>query len=284
MSISGSGAAAGAVSGAQAGSAFGPWGTAIGAGLGGILGAFSAKKKKAAPTAPFVPLSAPTPINVGEEQHNALAANLSAEGDIESLLARSNRFQQGQASDLLEKAIPGYGRLSQSILSRGQEASDNPYDLPPEVQQNLTRIAAERGISVGNRGQSGKFSALRDLGVNMLDYGNQNFQKSLQALQTVTGLAPRISPMSPLSFYLNPAQAIGTAAGNQSALYQTNLYNNQGAQATAQGRNNAETAASNFNSQNSWDTLIQAIGMIPSVASKSAGGSGPKMNLSGLGI
>lgn len=262
MALSGSGAA----SGAAAGSAFGPWGTVI----GGVLGAFL-NKKKAAPTAPFVPLEQLDPINAQAEQRRAITGNLEAEGDIESLLTRANRYQQGQASDLLESAVPGYGRLSKSILRRGQEASDNPYDLPKEVQDNLQRIAAERGITVGNRGQSQKFSALRDLGVNMLDYGNQNFQRSLQALQMVTGLAPRVSPMSPLSFYLSPAQNIGVAAGNQQMQQQTNLFNNTGAQATAQGGYNAQTAASNFNRQNMWDNLIGAIMAAPSVGGKKGG-------------
>lgn len=248
MTLSGSGAS----SGAAAGTAIMPgWGTVI----GGILGAFL-NKKKAAPVAPFTPT--PT-IDPQAQQRSAISGNIAAEPDLESLLAQSNKFQQGQASDLLEKAVPGYGKLSASITKRGQEASDHPYDLPVEVQQNLERIAAEKGLKVGTSGETRKFSALRDLGVNMLDYGNQNFQKSLSALSTVTGLAPRVSPMSPLSFYLTPGQQLGTAGQNAGIT----SANNAGAQATAQGGNNVNTAAGNWNNQNMWDNLIRSISAVP---------------------
>lgn len=251
---SGSGALGGAATGASYGSVFGPIGTGVGAVVGGLLGAF-ANKKKAAPTAPFTP----TPlIDAQAEQRNAINGNLAIEGDLESLLARSNRFQQGQASDLLEQAVPGYGKLSASIAKRGQEAADHPYDLPPEVQDNLNRLAAERGVKVGTMGQTQKFSALRDLGVNMLDFGNQNFQKSIQALSTVTGLAPRVSPLSPLSFMLTPTQQLGIAHTN-AGITQAN---NAGGQGTAQGGFNAQTAAQNWNSQNMWDNLLGALGII----------------------
>ncbi len=85
----------------------------------------------------------------------------------------------------------------------------------------------------------------------MLDYGNNNFQQAIQALSTVTGLSPRISPMSPMSFYVTPQQTAQVAAGN-----------NQNQQAIQQGANNAATAAGNFNTQNLWDSLARAAGTI----------------------
>jgi hypothetical protein len=281
MAFSGSGAA----SGAAAGSAFGPWGTVI----GGLIGAF-ATQKKTAPVAPFVPvkpIDAPTPVDAAAEQKKALAGNLASQGDIESLLSRSNKYQQGQASSLLEQAVPGYGKLSASILSRGQQAADHPYDLPPEVQANLSRIAAERGISVGNRGQSQQFSALKDLGVNMLDYGNQNFQRSLQALQTVTGLAPRVSPMSPLSFYLTPGQTLGNAQQNVNtginvATTNANIArgNNSGQQDTLQAGYNDRTAVQNWNNANLWDGLVGTIGpMAQILRGGTTSGAGAPLNV-----
>lgn len=46
MALNLGGGASGAVSGAAAGSSFGPWGTAIGAGIGGVAGLFGGGKKK----------------------------------------------------------------------------------------------------------------------------------------------------------------------------------------------------------------------------------------------
>lgn len=244
MPLSGSGAA----SGATAGSAFGPWGTVI----GGLLGAF-ANQKKAPPIAPFTPT--PT-INPQQQQQSAISGNQSVLPSIDDLLSQSNKFQQGQASSLMESAVPGYGALSASITGSATQKAQNPYALPPEVQQNLQRIAAERGVSVGSQGQTQSFSALRDLGVNMLDYGNANFSQALQGLQTVTGVAPKVSPMSPLSFLLTPSQQIGVA-GTDASITQAN---NQGAQSTAQGGYNVNAAATNFNNANMWQNLLQMLG------------------------
>ncbi len=219
------------------------WGAAIAA--AGAIGSAYLGKKKAPATA------AVTPVNLVDEQKNALAGNIGNEGSIEQLLSGANKFAQGQATDLMEQAVPGFGKLSQSILASGQKKIDNPYDLPDEVIQNLNRVSAERGISRGTRGQTNQYSALRDLGVNMLDYGNNNFQQALQALSTVTGLSPRISPMSPMSFYVTPQQNAQVAAGN-----------NANAQAVQQGANNAATAAGNFNTQNLWDTLTKVAGTL----------------------
>ncbi len=246
VSFSGSGAA----SGAAAGSSFGPWGTLI----GGLVGAF-ANKKKAAPTAPFV--ATPT-IDAQGQQKQAIQGNLDVQPSLEELLSRSNRFQQGQASDMLEQAVPGYGKLSSAITKSATDKLNDPYALPPEVQKNLQRIAAEKGVNVGTHGETRSFSALRDLGVNMLDYGNSNFQQALQGLQTVTGVAPRVSPMSPLSFLLNSGQQLGIAGQNS----EITRANNAGQQATTQGGSNAETAAQNFNTNNMWTNLLQMMGQM----------------------
>lgn len=274
-------AASGIASGAAAGSALGPWGTVI----GGLIGAF-ATKKKAPKVAPFTPtdrISAAPQIDAQAAQRQAISGNIAAEDDLESLLSKSNRFQQGQASDLLEQAVPGYRKLSASIAGQVQQKSDHPYDLPPEVQRNLERIAAEKGIKVGTSGQTRQFSALRDIGVNMLDYGNQNFQQALQGLTTLTGVAPRVSPMSPLSFMVTPGQNIDVAGRNvanerQTAMFNTGVdqANKSGAQGTKQAGYNVEAAAGNWNNQNMWDNLVRSLSAVPE------GGFDPLLSLLGV--
>lgn len=221
------------------------WGGLGGAALGIVGNAVLANNTKK----PQVAM--PTPVDLQVEQDKALKGNIANQQKIEDLVSSSNKFAQQQANSLMEKAVPGYSQFAQSLLKSGREALTNPYDLPQDVQDNLTRIAAERGISRGTRGQFNDYSALRDLGVNMLDYGNNNFNRAMSALTTVAGTAPRISPMSPMSFYVTP----GMSAENQA---QTN----QAQQAIQQGSYNADAALSNFKTQSLWDSITKAVGTI----------------------
>lgn len=224
-------------------------------------------KKKAPATAPY------EEVNLADEQDKAIDANLAQQPDIEKLLGQANRFTQTQANELMEQAAPGYSAFSKRIMDAGNEALDNQYDLPPEVIENLTRISAERGISRGTRGQFNQYSGLRDLGVNMLDYGNSQFNRALQALTTVTGIAPRVSPISPLSFYVTPAMSVQN---------QTN--NNTQQQGINQGGANAGAGASNWNSANLWDSIAQAAGSIFGGAGGGIGGgtSSAKVQTGGM--
>lgn len=190
-------------------------------------------------------------VDLQAQQRAAVQGNLANQADIEKLISQGNSFSQQQASALMEQAIPGYTKFAANLLQSGQSALDHPYDLPQDVQDNLTRISAEKGLSRGTRGQFNSFSAVKDLGVNMLDYGNNNFSRALSALTAVTGTAPRISPMSPLSFYVTPGQQA-----------QNTTTNNQTNRAIAQGGANANAAANNFNNQNLWDSLTKSIGAI----------------------
>lgn len=216
---------------------YGAWGSAIAS----LLGAFG-NKQTSSSAIPF------TPVNPQEEQLRSIAGNTAAQPGIEELLSRSNAFQQGQASDMMESAVPGYGKLSGSLTAQAQRQADHPYDLPPDVSANISRLAAERGVNVGTRGQTQGFSALRDLGTNMLDYGQRNLSSALAALSTITGTAPRVSPMSPMSFYVSPSDQIG----NQQ-------FTNAQDQQSRQSASNASTAARNQNTTNTWEGLMQAI-------------------------
>jgi hypothetical protein len=188
-------------------------------------------------------------VNLQQEQQDALLGNLGAQGSIEDLLTRANTFQQGQANTLAEQAMPGYGALSQSLTARAQEMADNPYDVPEEVTKNLERLAAERGISAGTRGQFNDFSLLRDFGVNSLQYGQANIQGAQSITGLLSSIAPKVNPMSPLAFYVTPQQN----AGNTTA-------NNRENQAIAQGGINAQNAAANQGSTDLWSNLSQLAG------------------------
>jgi hypothetical protein len=241
---------AGAASGAAAGAALGPWGAVIGGLAGGFLG-----KQKAPKAAPL------RQLDPQEEQRRAIEGDLANADSIEQLLSRTNRYNQNEASSLMELAVPGYGKLAQRFTSLAGDKLDNRYSVPKEVTDNLTRIAAERGINTGVRGQAGEFSLLRDLGVNMLDYGDRQTREAQSLFSTVAGLAPRVSPMSPLSFYVTPQQQMGATDANNSRAFSAN-----------QAQNNANAAAGNANAS-MWAQIIAQLG---GLASGSAGESGKK--------
>lgn len=230
--------ASSAAAGAAAGSTFAPWGTVI----GGLAGALGAGRKKAAPAIPF------SPVNIQQAQTDAIKGNLAAEGDIERMISKASTYQQGLANQLLEQAVPGYGAFSQKLLETGKAALDNPYALPADVQANLERIAAEKGVSVGTQGQTRQFSALRDLGQNMLEYGNNNISRAITALSTVTGIAPRVSPVSPLQFYITPQQQVQNAQFNATE-----------GQRIGQMQSDDRTNVRNANSASQWQDLIQGL-------------------------
>lgn len=146
--------------------------------------------------------------------------------------------------------MPGYTKLSESLTNRATQLADHPYDVPKEVQDNLSRIAAERGISAGTRGQFNDFSLLRDLGVNQLQYGQSAINQAQSLSGTLAAIAPKVNPMSPLSFYVTPGQQAEVTGGN-----------NSNAQATAQGQANANQASKNAQNADLWGSLTQIAGL-----------------------
>lgn len=188
-----------------------------------------------------------TPVDLTAEQKKSIDANLGAEASIEQLLSQANKYTQGQSNSLMEMAVPGFSKLAQKFTTMAGDSLDNRYNMPKEVTDNLSRIAAERGISTGVRGQAGDFSLLRDLGVNMLDYGRSQTQQAQSLLSTIVGLSPRVNPMSPLSFYVTPKQQAGVTGDN-----------NVRSQRISQDANNADASAANWNQSNLWNSLTLA--------------------------
>lgn len=187
-------------------------------------------------------------VDPQDEQKRSLAGNAAAEGDIESLLSRANSFTQDQANGLMEKAVPGYGNLSKKFTDQANGMLDDPYSLPDDVSANISRLAAERGISIGTTGQTNDFSLLRDFGIDSLKYGESRINSAQSILSTVASLAPRVNPMSPMSMYITPAQQMTTAAANNSGQFNA-----------SQAQNNANAAASNANAS-MWGNIIGQVG------------------------
>ncbi len=218
--------------------------------VGSIGGALASKQK-----AP----KAAAPIDLQAEQSKAVAGNTANEGGIEALLSRANSFNQDQNISLLEKAMPGYSALSKGLTNTAQSELADPYSLPKDVQDNIARLAAERGISAGTKGEFNDFSLLRDFGVNSLQYGQSRINQAEGITGLLASIAPKVNPMSPMSFYVTPGQTADIAAGNTSR-QQANL--------------NAGAAADNYNSTSLWGAVTKGVGTLAGAYTGNQAGAG----------
>lgn len=231
-------------------------GTAAVGVVGTIVSSRNAKKN-AGQTAP--------PLDIKDISKQSIQGNIENEPDIEALLRKSNAFNQSQNTNLLNMAIPGYDKIAGNLSGVAEHASADPYALPKGFADNLTRLAAERGISTGQRGQAQDFSLLRDFGVNQLQYGQQNIQNSQSILATLAGIG-KVNPMSPLSFFSTPGQALGAAGANQDL---------------AQSGINSTNAANQYATANTWSGISQLAGAAATAYGKykAPGASGDNFNL-----
>jgi hypothetical protein len=213
------------------------WAAVAGAVVSAGTAIYSASKNKK-----VAPGQAPQ-IDPQAVQDQTIQGNIKNQADIEKLTASTNSFDQSQAISLMNQAMPGYSSLAGKLTSRASDLASNPYSVPADVQQNLSRLAAEKGVSTGRSGQAGQFSLLRDLGVNELQYGQSNLNQASGLTSLLSSIAPKVNPMSPMSMYLSPAQALGQANENADR---------------AQGGLNAAAAAQNANAQtnaNMWGQI-----------------------------
>lgn len=217
----------------------------------------AAKKAAAASAANRV-----APVDLQEEQTKAIEGNIANQAKIESLVSSTNAFNQSQATSMMEQAIPGFSALQSKLMATTNDLLTNPYDLPKDVQTNLERLAAERGVSAGTRGTFNEFSLLRDLGVNSLQYGQSRINQAGGLAGIISSIAPKANVMSPLSFYNTPQQYI-----------QNQQMNNANDQAVRQGAINANLAAANYQNAGIANAITGLAGVAGSVNWSALGGS-----------
>ena len=202
------------------------------------------------------------PVDLQEEQTKAIEGNLANQAKIEGLVSSTNAFNQSQATSMMESAIPGFSALQSKLMTTTNDLLTNPYDLPKDVQTNLERLAAERGVSAGTRGTFNEFSLIRDIGVNSLQYGQSRINQAGGLAGIISSIAPKANVMSPLSFYNTPAQYVA----NQQM-------NNANDQAVKQGAINAELAAANYQNAGIANAITGLAGVAGSVDWGRLGGS-----------
>lgn len=225
------GALSGAASGAAAGTAIMPgWGTAIGAVVGGI-GGLLAGGAKAPQQATY------TPVDPAAVQKQAISGNVQNMAAAQQVASQANAFNQQQATDLLEKAMPGFKATQSKLMTQINEDLANQNNLPKDVQDQIARFAAEKGVTRGTSGNFNGFNLVKDFGFNLIDWRNASRARALNTLSTVYGMTPRVNPMSPMAMMVDPNTAIGVQTQNNQMAFNAN-----------QAGFNAQAAASNYNS------------------------------------
>ncbi|MFZ9725653.1 MAG: hypothetical protein ACO3DR_00440 [Ilumatobacteraceae bacterium] len=218
------------------------WGTAIGAVIGGVAGYFGSKGAKAPDQAQYTPVD---PAAVQRQVLGGNAANLAAAQDLAS---RTNTFNQSESRRLLEQAIPGFSRTQQRMLAQIDEDLMSSNTLPKDVQAQIARFAAEKGVTRGTSGNFNGFNLVKDFGFNLTDWKNASRARALNTLSTVYGMAPRVNPMSPMAMMVDPSTAIGVQTQNNMMGYNV-----------AQAGFNAQASASNYNTMMSnglWQNFM----------------------------
>lgn len=193
--------------------------------LGSVLG-----KQKAPQQASY------TPVDPAAVQKQTIAGNLQNMAGAQDLASQTNSFNQNEANRLLESAMPGFGATQKRLMTQINEDLNSQNTLPADVQQQIARYAAEKGVTRGTGGNFNGFNLVKDFGFNLMDWKNASRTRALNTLSTVFGMTPRVNPMSPMAMMVDPAAAMNVQTQN-----------NQMAYNVQQAGYNAQAAASNYN-------------------------------------
>lgn len=122
------------------------------------MGAFGRK-----PNIPDLPL-----LDIAKEQRDAITANRLALPGLEKLAGETNRFSFEQISQMLERAIPGFGGALKSAGTSAESLARG--EIPEDVSRAVQSASAARSLG-GGFGGSGLARNLtaRDLGLTSLN-------------------------------------------------------------------------------------------------------------------
>lgn len=230
-------------------------GVTVGSTVGGIIGRPKAPKA-----------ATPAKVDLNATVQESIAANSANFKGAADLAKRQNDFGVEEGRRSLDMAIPGFSKIQAALIGKVNEDLATT-GLSADVTANIQRKAAERGVSRGTSGGFNDFSLVRDFGFNLVDFENAKRARALSTLSQVYGMAPRVNPMTPMSSFVTPGQALGNAAQNEQSRF-----------ASQQAQFNAEAAASNANRAIWGSVASTAIGAAATIAgrpsTKTPGGDG----------
>ena len=216
--------------------------------LGSILG-----KQKAPQQATY------TPVDPQAVQKKAIEGNLQNLGQAQNLASQTNSFNQTQANPLMEQAMPGFGAMQKRLMSSINDDLNSQNSMPQEMQDQISRFAAEKGVTRGTSGNFNGFNLVKDFGFNLTDWKNASRARALNTMSSVFGMTPRVNPMSPMAMMVDPNTAMSVQSQNNQM-----QYNSQ------QAGFNAQAAASNYN-RSLLGGAIQSAGNFASMATLMGG-------------
>jgi len=201
-----------------------------------------------------------TPVDPQAVQKKTIEGNLANMAGAQQVAGQTNSFNQSQANSLMEQAMPGFGAMQKRMMSSVNEDLNSQNSMPQEMQDRISRFAAEKGVTRGTSGSSGGaagsgvngFKLVKDFGFNLTDWKNASRARALNTMSGVFGMTPRVNPMSPMSMMVDTNSAMGVQQNNNQM-----QYNSQ------QAGYNASAAASNYNN------MLMA-GAVTSVANAAA--------------
>lgn len=186
-------------------------------------------QKKAQQAAGQLPASAPQaaeykPVELNQEQINAITANRDALPYIRQLMSRSNNFLTADALRRARKLIPNYD-LSMRNLGAAAGALTGGQ-LPLDELEKIIGSRAENSSGINIPGLAGP-ATLKDLGLSSLDAINQGSGLLGKMVSMAETISPRGGYMKPQDMMLSPQERIRLEMEQRGLVQQSdqNAYN-----------------------------------------------------------
>lgn len=208
-------------------------------------------QNKAAKAAGGVPKAAPyVPLDLTDEQRQAVKSNLKSLPEINQLVGQNNAIVTADALNRAKRLIPGYASMMET---EGRNASNLLQgQVPWDDVMGIVADSSGLNGAIGVPG-TGAPATLRDLGISRLSA----IQSGSGMLKDMVGIAEQISPRSsyylPQNMFVTPKERIAAQLGQvelgqQSAQSANNLAAapNPGAMAQASTIASAGSAASSL--------------------------------------
>lgn len=162
---------------------------------------------------------------LGQAQSGAIAENLQALPQAESLVSQANLFSQDQITAMLNAAIPGYSGMQ---AAAGQNIESMlKGEIPQDVSAAIQNSAAARslGLGIGGSGASKNLVA-RDLGLTSLDLTQRGLSSMENWMRTSASIyEPNM--MNVASMFVSPMQQYQTQNEQNIQQFQRNWMANQ---------------------------------------------------------
>lgn len=193
-----------------------PYGSPYSMGISPLLNAaYSGGSLSGASAANYSPTAGgiPSVPNPNATAGQAISGNLGNFGDISKLGLDTAKLNAQIGATPYNQNLPNYQGLLGQASSNAQ--SQLAGQLPADVLNQISRVAAERGVTTGSpNSPNANAAALRALGLNSL----QMQQQGMANFGQLVGLTPTGPVFNPASMYVNPETM-------QQAQAAANLYN-----------------------------------------------------------